>query len=824
MVNVTDRKRTSKTRHQHEERYRRIVETAPQGVWEIDSSSNITFVNPKMAEMLGYTVKEMLGKCLFEWMDEEGRTLAAKNVECCRQNLQEQQEFKFCGKNGSTVWVTVAAVPICDRQRQYAGALGIITNIGDRQPTEISGRKQAEIALQAALREASLAEAKLKAVLDNTAAFISSIRLSPNLDWEYDYFSSGSEAVFGYSAEELTDKNQWFSRIWPQDLELIVKPAFEALCSECTLTIEYRFQHKDGTWHWISNTLMSKRDEEQNCSIVTSVSMDVSDRKQTEQLLADYNRTLEQQVQERTLALEQEIAERKRAEEAAEAANQAKSTFLANMSHELRTPLNAILGFSQLMSRSPNLSLEQQENLGIIRRSGEHLLTLVNQVLDLSKIESGRITVNEKSFNLYRFLDDLEDMFSLKAKDKGLQLIFIRTPDVPQYVRTDQVKLRQVLINLLSNAMKFTKSGGVSVRVQRATGDKTLVTGKESSASPLTHHQSLITFEIEDTGIGIAPNELDKLFEAFVQTASGETVQEGTGLGLTISRQFVRLMGGEITVTSQLGQGTTFKFDIPVGIVDAAEIESEQPSRRIIALEPNQPRYRILIVDDQENNRQLLIKLLNPFGFELQAVSNGREAVEIWSKWQPHFIWMDMRMPVMDGYEATQWIRTIEKKITAAGNKGILKAEKVKGNASSVMLPTRTAIVALMASTLEAERATALAGGCDDFIRKPFREEEIFDAMNKHLGVRYVYEGASYLAGSLSIQEQALTPADLAVLPANWLAHLHQATVEGHLKRMQALIEEIRPEYGSLAKALLELANQYQFEQLLTLTQPQTDQ
>jgi PAS domain S-box-containing protein len=823
MVNVTDRKRTSKTRRQHEERYRRIVETAPQGVWEIDSSSNITFVNPKMAEMLGYTVEEILGTCLFEWMDEEGRTIAVKNVERCRQNLQEQQEFKFCGKNGLTVWVTVAAVPICDRQGQYAGALSIITNISDRQSTEISGRKQAEIALQAALREASLTEAKLKAVLDNTAAFISSIRLSANLDWEYDYFSSGSEAVFGYSAEELTDKNQWFSRIWPQDLELIVKPAFEALCSECTLTIEYRFQHKDGTWHWISNTLMSKRDEEQNCSIVTSVSMDVSDRKQTEQLLADYNRNLEQQVHERTLALEQEIAERKRAEEAAEAANQAKSKFLANMSHELRTPLNAILGFSQLMSRSPNLSPEQQENLGIIRRSGEHLLTLINQVLDLSKIESGRITVNEKSFNLYRFLDDLEDMFSLKAKDKGLQLIFVRTTDVFQYVRTDQVKLRQVLINLLSNAMKFTKSGGVSVRVQRGTGDKTLVTGKESSASPLTHHQSLITFEIEDTGIGIAPNELDKLFEAFVQTASGETVQEGTGLGLTISRQFVRLMGGEITVSSQLGQGTTFKFDIPVGIVDAAEIESEQPSRRIIALEPNQPRYRILIVDDQENNRQLLIKLLNPFGFELQAVSNGREAVEIWSKWQPHFIWMDMRMPVMDGYEATQWIRTIEKKITAAGNKGTLKAG-IKDNASSVMLPTRTAIVALMASTLEAESAAALAGGCDDFIRKPFREEEIFDAMNKYIGVRYVYEGASYLAGSLSTQEQALTPSDLAVLRADWLANLHQATVEGHLKRMQALIEEIRPEHGSLAKALLELANQYQFEQLLTLTQPQTDQ
>jgi predicted ATPase/signal transduction histidine kinase/CheY-like chemotaxis protein len=499
--------------------------------------------------------------------------------------------------------------------------------------------------------------------------------------------------------------------------------------------------------------------------------------------LAEYNRTLETKVEERTTELA--VAKQK-----AEAANEAKSTFLANMSHELRSPLNAILGFSQVMLRSQTLPLDHLENVGIITRSGEHLLTLINQVLDLSKIEAGRTTLNEKNFDLYRLLDDLEDMFQLKASDKGLQLLFDRTPDVPHYIRTDEVKLRQVLINLLNNALKFTHEGGVSVRVE--VGKKSGVRSQESGEI-LTSDFCLL-FSVEDTGAGIAPDELDSLFEAFVQTKTGKESQEGTGLGLPISRKFVQLMGGEMTVSSEVGKGTTFKFEIRVSAVEARDIETKQPTRRIIALEPNQPRYRILIVDDRYDNRQLLIKLLNPFGFELREASNGIEAVKIWDDWEPHLIWMDMRMPVMDGYEATKQIKST-----------------TKGQA--------TAVIALTASTLEEERAVVRSVGCDDFMRKPFREAELFEMMNKHIGVRYVYEGSTQRDSSITEdgKHNVLTAVAIATLPESWVTSLKQAILSVNVKLIYTLIEQLRPENAALANALKACVDKFEYEKILNL-------
>lgn len=483
--------------------------------------------------------------------------------------------------------------------------------------------------------------------------------------------------------------------------------------------------------------------------------------------------TLEQRVQDRT-------AELAIAKEKAEVANQAKSAFLANMSHELRSPLNAILGFSQLMTRSQTLNTEQQENVGIITRSGEHLLTLINNVLDLSKIEAGRTTLNEKNFDLYRLLDDLEEMFQLKADDQHLQLIFEHTNDVPQYVRTDEVKLRQIVINLLNNALKFTQEGGVSVRVF-------------SSQEKNTNTAKLL-FEVEDTGLGIASDELDTLFEAFVQTKTGKEAEEGTGLGLPITRQFVKLLGGEITVSSQIRHGTIFKFDISVHVVDQSEIETKKPTRRVIALEPNQPRYRILIVDDKSTNRQLLIKLLNPLGFELLEASNGQEAIEIWEKNSPHLIWMDMRMPVIDGYEATKHI------------KGTTKGQA-------------TAIIALTASVFEEERAVVLSAGCDDFIRKPFREADIFDAMNKHIGVSYIYEDQSQ-GDSLKIEntgESVLSAVAIAALPVELVANLKQAILNVNLKLIVTLIEQIREDNPALATELKSCIDNFEYKKVLNL-------
>ncbi|MCB9108489.1 MAG: GAF domain-containing protein [Anaerolineales bacterium] len=504
------------------------------------------------------------------------------------------------------------------------------------------------------------------------------------------------------------------------------------------------------------------------------------------------------------------------AKETAEAANRAKSAFLANMSHELRTPLNAILGFAQLMERDPTLSETHQENLRIISRSGEHLLSLINDVLEMSKIEAGRVTLHEHNFNLYRLLDDLEDMFRLRAEEKALQLIFERAPDIPQYVRGDESKLRQVLINLLGNAVKFTEEGGVSLRVRLndvLPAEKSpLASNLQSpvypssqlhpppvpqptihlSNSPTNQPAIQLYFEVTDTGSGIAADELDQLFEAFVQTRSGEQMQEGTGLGLPISRQFVRLMGGDFTVSSDIDQGSIFSFSIDVKPADSTELPAKPQTRQVVGLAPDQATYRILVVEDTWANRKLLVNLLEPLGFEVQEAVNGQESLAIWEVWEPHLIWMDLRMPVMNGYEAAQQIKA-----------------SAKGQAAIV--------IALTASAFEEQRAVVLSAGFDDFVRKPFRSSDIFDKMAMHLGVRYRYEAVDASESGLQ-QRVSLTPVDLAGLPDTWLTDLHQAAMRGKDKIIFDLLDQIRPEHEALAEALSQLVHDFRFDKIVELT------
>ena len=489
-----------------------------------------------------------------------------------------------------------------------------------------------------------------------------------------------------------------------------------------------------------------------------------------------------------------DITERKRAEEelrrakeTAEAADRAKSIFLTNMSHELRTPLNAILGFSDLMARDSSLSAEQQENLTIINRSGEHLLSLINNVLDMAKIESGRMVLQAHVFNLHHLLDNLADLFRLRAVDKGLTLIVERALEVPRYIRADEDKLRQVLINLLGNAVKFTGEGGVGLRVQCA--------GSEKPGF------CQLRFEVQDTGPGIAPEDLEPIFEPFVQSAGGYKSTEGTGLGLPISRQFARLMDGELAAENSgvSGQGALFKLDIPVELAVATDLPSlQKPERpRVIGLEPGQRAadggavsggpYRLLVVEDREEGRKLLVKLLTQFGFEVRAAANGLEGVNVWREWQPHLIWMDMRMPIMDGHEATQLI-----KATPQGQ--------------------ATVIIALTATAFEDQRELVLSEGCDDFVRKPFRESDIVDALVKHLGVRFIYESGR-VTPPLGAPPQGTL--DLAGLPAGWMADLKQAAIEANAGRVVALAEQIREQKPALAAALIDRINNFDLDAIL---------
>jgi CheY-like chemotaxis protein len=301
-------------------------------------------------------------------------------------------------------------------------------------------------------------------------------------------------------------------------------------------------------------------------------------------------------------------------------------------------------------------------------------------------------------------------------------------------------------------------------------------------------------FEVEDSGPGISPADLENIFNPFVQVVRRQGPQEGTGLGLSISRQFVRLMGGDIRVSSQPGQGSLFKFDVQVELADAAEVETRRPLRRVIGLEPGQPVYRLLVAEDRDSNRKVLVKLLASLGFEVREAVNGQAALEVWQSWKPHLIWMDMRMPVLDGCGATQQI-----KATSEGRS--------------------TVVIALTASAFEEDRKMILSAGCDGFVRKPFRAEEIFDVLAKHLGVRFIYAAGPEPApaGPTESEQALLTPAALAGLPGEWRAELSRAAAQADADVVIDLIESLRPQRGPLADALTRLVHDFRFDVLMEL-------
>lgn len=486
-----------------------------------------------------------------------------------------------------------------------------------------------------------------------------------------------------------------------------------------------------------------------------------------------------QNTLEREVILQEKMQE-SLARREAEAASHTKSIFLANMSHELRTPLNSILGFSRLMRVVPDLLPNQAENLNIIIRSGEHLLNLINNILDISKIEAGRVEREESNTDLHHLLHEILSLLNVQAIERGLSFQLVTAPDLPRQVVVDATKLRQVLTNLVGNAIKFTVTGEVVLRAGSA--------GRETAAG------TWLRFAVEDTGPGISIEDQKRLFTPFVQISSTASAKmSGSGLGLVISRQFVELMHGTLAVRSAPGAGAEFWFEIPVQPGTAPETTDAGPKRRVIGLAAGQPHYHLLVAEDQAENRLLLHRLLEPLGFELCDAHNGREAVDQFETWLPDLVFMDIRMPVMDGMEATRRIR-------------------------SGMNGTKVPIVALTAHALEAERLEILAAGCNDFVRKPYREGEIFAVLSQYLGVQFDY--GEPIKASLAESAVALDAARLQRMPPELLEELLHAVEL--LNNESCLItagriSDLDPVLGQELRRLIE---GFHFQELLDVLEP----
>ena len=474
-------------------------------------------------------------------------------------------------------------------------------------------------------------------------------------------------------------------------------------------------------------------------------------------------------------AAARDVTERKRYEQSLQQANRSKSVFLANMSHEIRTPMNAILGFSQLMQRDQGLTPRQCQYLGTINRSGEHLLALINDILEMSKIEAGRTTLNLSTFDLLVLLNDLEMMFRVRTDEKRLSLSVEMIGPVPRYIVADINKLRQVFINLIGNAVKFTEQGGIWLRVR---ADRVFASG------PSLH------FEIEDTGPGISPDDQEKLFRHFEQTKTGQQAGTGTGLGLAISREFVRLMGGDITVNSAVGKGSIFAIQLPLKEGEAQAVQAKTTPRHVLTLQPGQPPFRVLIADDIEDNRQLLAQLLEPVGFDVQLATNGLEAVQNFEEWRPQLILMDFRMPVMDGHEAIRQIRAMQ------GGRD-------------------TKIIAVTASAMDENRQELMAIGADDFLSKPFREVELFQKIHTHVGAEYVYADDSTIATEPDATE--VVPESLVHLPQEIILQMREAVLNADLDQLLARIQEVEVRDARLSRTLRHLAENFEYQKLLDL-------
>lgn len=523
-------------------------------------------------------------------------------------------------------------------------------------------------------------------------------------------------------------------------------------------------------WGKLKSLIQLTGSEAATAALNQKLEEEIRERQQAQEALQRLNENFEKQVQEHTRELQQKIAQLEATEaalrlakEEAELCNRAKSEFLANMSHEFRTPLNAVLGYTQILTKEGGLSPKQEKALAIIEQSGEHLLGLINELLDIIRIEAGTLEIHPTELNLPRLLQGIAESLRVRAEAKGLSFTVEQLGEIPTAVRADGQRLRQVLINLLDNAIRYTQRGAVALKVG--------------------YHQDRLRFCVEDTGIGIPPEQLPHVFDAFYPIRGERAFVEGTGLGLAISKRLVGLMGGTLEVRSKPAEGSVFWFDLALPEVAAAPIPVDT-GKRILGVAGMRPK--VLVVDDNTDNRQLLSDMLAPLGFDLREAVDGQDALAQAAAWRPDVILMDMRMPVMDGFEAIRRIRATE-------------------------ALREVVVLAISASAFEHNRQQCLEAGADDFLGKPLRLEKLTDLLRLHLGLEWIYSREDPRA-----QETGPQPSPF-LLPEPERTILLDLARRGDIKKILTeadRLEQADPRYAPFIQEVRALAEGFKVKRL----------
>ncbi len=753
---ITERKRAEQALADKERYFRSLLFSLHEDILVIDRDYRIKDINNTALTTSGHARGEVLGRRCYEISHDLDTPCDEHGEQCPLHEVFDTGQPRNClhehtRQDGSKAYVDILFSPLKDPEGHVTHVIEAMRDISD----------------------VKLAEEALSRVHMNLLETQEIARIGY---WETDLLTGATTwsdhlyRIMGIDPHtELNITEVMDELIHPDDRERMTQMVADLLAYGQLPPFEFRATTHDGEELTIWCKASVVYDEDGKPISLKGIDQDITERKRAENEIRTLNRELEAKVVQRTAELSTANTALMDAKEKAEAANRAKSEFLASMSHELRTPLNAILGFSQMLDRDPDATEKQKEKIEIIGRSGEHLLTLINDVLEMSKIEAGQTVVSEADFDLHGLIETIESMFGFSAQSKALDLSVEIAPTVPRYVHADEHKLRQVLFNLLSNAIKFTEAGGVVVRVGYA------------------EEEERLQVEVEDTGPGIAPDSIESIFDPFGQTDLARRLHGGTGLGLSISRRFVQLMGGELTVSSQVGAGSTFEFYVRAPAVKDSRVMGTE--RRVLGLARGQRPPRVLVVEDDEQNRALLLELLTEAGFELQGATNGEDAVTIHQKWAPHVILMDMNLPVLSGYAATRRIKATEQ-------------------------GQRTVVIAVTASVFEEDKARILACGCDDFVRKPYRESELFEKLATHLALEYVYDDND-VVDMVSIVPPELTSDDLDELPKETVSSLHHFAVRGDIAELQRLVDEIAKHDPRVAEILSRLVSEYRFDSII---------